>query len=548
MATHYHKLHDDVVMPMKDYLAEHDRLIHALRTQDPKLLMDELKEQTSEIKKITGGRAGVSKASGFVQRMMAENKLKHSGQYKKPTDPAHKDSTMKAWEAFDYRKLANKSQGGLNESDYGASPFISRHFEGDTVNFESGKNPKLSSETPEQKSARLKAMSIRLARQAEQMKKDSKKPEENAPADVIEHFGNVAEKKAPTLVIKEIEQEEGSEKKVFSDAVMSKLMKGDIFTPKGEYPKNLLSEIVLNNTVWLDVGNSKSGRMLKLFFILGDLKEHFKYNLSIQKVLSEWSGEVGGGYVTYEPVISMKDFHFMVSTSSPSTFLTNEIDVLPLVKTGVFIQDTEGYGKRMVKEKFGEDSVMLNTLDELKEKINKLNEDMNDNIKYKLKTAVFNEDDAYYRNMVERKIDRITNDKEFREQMMRDHNVSTRPEYEVYLYNNAFTNPKQKLSEEDREKLFNRETKLEKENAKRRHDALKRQKVKDKFRKIEDKNTPEQNEEAERIVKEYEELREVQNEEALAFWKANIEPAVLKREKAERRREKKGKGIKLCGI
>jgi hypothetical protein len=56
--------------------------------------------------------SGMSPAAGFVARMMAENKLKHSGKYKKPTAPAHKDSKMKQWIPFDYA-----NQSGFNFED-----------------------------------------------------------------------------------------------------------------------------------------------------------------------------------------------------------------------------------------------------------------------------------------------------------------------------------------------------------------------------------------------------------------------------------------------
>jgi hypothetical protein len=69
-----------------------------------------------------------SKASGFIQRMMWETKHKHDGKYKLPTGPLAKDSKMNAPAVFSYRKVANKDQGGVNEDDYGASPFIIKHF------------------------------------------------------------------------------------------------------------------------------------------------------------------------------------------------------------------------------------------------------------------------------------------------------------------------------------------------------------------------------------------------------------------------------------
>ncbi len=92
-----------------------------------------------------GGRAGVSKASGFIQRLMAENKKKHEGEYKNPTYPLAPGSKMKAPAKFDWKALASKEQGGINESAYGASPFILSNFAG---------KPKMK-ETAKQRAARL---------------------------------------------------------------------------------------------------------------------------------------------------------------------------------------------------------------------------------------------------------------------------------------------------------------------------------------------------------------------------------------------------------
>ena len=78
---------------------------------------------------------GMSPQAGFVMRMMAENKKKHSGQYKKPTDPKHPESTMSSWRPFDYKKLANGRQGGESNTGYGASPFIQKHFKNGTVQY-----------------------------------------------------------------------------------------------------------------------------------------------------------------------------------------------------------------------------------------------------------------------------------------------------------------------------------------------------------------------------------------------------------------------------
>lgn len=139
----------------------------------------ELKGQTMK-----GGLKGVSKASGFIRRLMWENKNKHSGSYKNPTWELAKDSKMSKKEKFDYRKLATKSQGGLRDENdrYGASPFIKAHFQGKVPL--SVKRP----ETEAQKEAR-KVFS----------KRETVAPikEEEASRILNSHFGNVPETGRP---------------------------------------------------------------------------------------------------------------------------------------------------------------------------------------------------------------------------------------------------------------------------------------------------------------------------------------------------------------
>ncbi len=77
---------------------------------------------------------------------MAENKKKHSGAYKNPTYPLAPGSTMKKPAEFKWRELASAEQGGTNESEYGASPFILSNF--------AGKPTK--KETAKQRAARMK--------------------------------------------------------------------------------------------------------------------------------------------------------------------------------------------------------------------------------------------------------------------------------------------------------------------------------------------------------------------------------------------------------
>ena len=123
-------------MPRDEYIDEHTRLVNALASGSPSKLMDELVEQRKDLDKALKGGRG--RASGFIMRAMAENKKKHTGAYKNPTFPLAPGSTMNKPIEFDWRKLANKSQGGEGEATakttwgkkgaYGASPFILHHF------------------------------------------------------------------------------------------------------------------------------------------------------------------------------------------------------------------------------------------------------------------------------------------------------------------------------------------------------------------------------------------------------------------------------------
>jgi hypothetical protein len=75
---------------------------------------------------LTGGRGA---PHFFIARMMAENKKKHKGQYRYSTTLPY-GSKMNAPVVFEYKKLANQEQTpiGENPREYGASPFITKHF------------------------------------------------------------------------------------------------------------------------------------------------------------------------------------------------------------------------------------------------------------------------------------------------------------------------------------------------------------------------------------------------------------------------------------
>jgi len=178
------------------------------------------KEALANNKKLVGWglEGGRGQASGFIMRAMAENKLKHKGQYKNPTYPLAPGSSMNKPIEFDWRKLANKSQGGEKEvgnkttwgtkGEYGASPFILHHFSGSTKEYKKGKKdyPK---ESDTQQKARMIFTAKNLLAKAKKLAEASGTPAptmtiadvaptvvpEATKADIIEHFGNAPELK-----------------------------------------------------------------------------------------------------------------------------------------------------------------------------------------------------------------------------------------------------------------------------------------------------------------------------------------------------------------
>ena len=136
----------DVLIPKKEFVKEHERLVALLNQSDIPALRREAKEQKSEL-----ARKGGSQRSNFVARMMAEAKYKHRspnekflpynkenkgpGKYVKDSvmDPdVDMDTMMNRADKFDYNRLATarQSQDGKNKkgNPYGASPFIAYHF------------------------------------------------------------------------------------------------------------------------------------------------------------------------------------------------------------------------------------------------------------------------------------------------------------------------------------------------------------------------------------------------------------------------------------
>jgi hypothetical protein len=131
-----------------------------------------MKEKLGVAMGLSGGRG---QASGFIMRMMAENKKKHQGQYKNPSNNDY-GSTMKTFAPFDYKRLANAEQNGEGEGEIGASPFIQKHFGSpDAVPFitkaqrGSEEHRVVAGETEAQKAARLQAKSEQLAKLAKDL-------------------------------------------------------------------------------------------------------------------------------------------------------------------------------------------------------------------------------------------------------------------------------------------------------------------------------------------------------------------------------------------
>jgi hypothetical protein len=141
----------DVLIPKKEFIREHERLVKLLNQSDLPALRKEAKDQQAELAK-----EGGSNKSNFIARMMAEDKYKHAlpedrrprpyrqgrkngrptanptkGVYRKPVmDPEEDDTDMRAPIKFNYNKLAHPRQDpdAENKRKYGASPFIAHHF------------------------------------------------------------------------------------------------------------------------------------------------------------------------------------------------------------------------------------------------------------------------------------------------------------------------------------------------------------------------------------------------------------------------------------
>jgi hypothetical protein len=99
-----------------------------LGQQKRRRMMEKMMDDEVELH---GGRG---QASGFVMRMMAENKKKHKGQYRNPSTNDY-GSSMKSFRAFDLAKMETPSK------------FLKEHFSGEPVPFVSRRAEKKAEDT-----------------------------------------------------------------------------------------------------------------------------------------------------------------------------------------------------------------------------------------------------------------------------------------------------------------------------------------------------------------------------------------------------------------
>ena len=102
----------DILIPRKKFIEEHNHLISLLRESDKPRLLAEARDQSKELNQVLSGG---SWQSGFIARMMGENRIKNKGTYK-PASSLPDGSKMKDAVHFQFAKMKK------------ASPFINRHF------------------------------------------------------------------------------------------------------------------------------------------------------------------------------------------------------------------------------------------------------------------------------------------------------------------------------------------------------------------------------------------------------------------------------------
>jgi len=172
---------------------------------------------------------GFTKSSGFIRRLMWENKHKHNGKYQNPTFPLHSNSTMNAPAKFDYEKIANAEQSGKNESAYGASPFIQRHF--GSVRAVSKEKPK---ESVEQQEARKTFVAEEnkpeVKERIEEKPKEEKKAEKHSAPSEDSKAKESARKKSAYELKKEAKRmaEEAEERRRNPEPEISDALKEEL--------------------------------------------------------------------------------------------------------------------------------------------------------------------------------------------------------------------------------------------------------------------------------------------------------------------------------
>ena len=202
-------------------------------------IMDALKEVAS-VRKVKGG----SRNSGFIQRMMAEVKKKHDGEYKNPTAPLAADTEMNAPVAFDYFMMPSESRA--------MSKFIMDHFfkirpyragEREQLNeYELKKLRDAEAERQRRSRARRRGGAMTGGGRTEQQIKDSLKRYLEDLIGKIER-GNVRQRDAVYNFNEFLKN--NSEEKDFYDNIVSHLREDEKFPKVGNvaHIKNVLANI-----------------------------------------------------------------------------------------------------------------------------------------------------------------------------------------------------------------------------------------------------------------------------------------------------------------
>lgn len=132
---------EHIMIPRKDFVEEHRHLIRLLNKYDMPELRKEASSQKKELDKMMkGGKWNGNAKAGFIRRLMAENKKKRYEEgedepYGRPVwrlsdtnIPDDGITPMKKPMKFKYYMIANREQNGKNLTEYGASPFLIKHF------------------------------------------------------------------------------------------------------------------------------------------------------------------------------------------------------------------------------------------------------------------------------------------------------------------------------------------------------------------------------------------------------------------------------------